>query len=94
MKNKMHRKFLIAAFAVTAFVGCKEDSKSVDYYANHADEAKVKVTECRKDPDAETNQNCRNAKIAFNDIRQQELHRMAIEANKKEPYYKDIRFGK
>ncbi|PSV30182.1 hypothetical protein C9J44_20955 [Photobacterium sp. GB-27] len=49
----MNRKFLITAFVATALFGCTEDAKSVDYYANHADETKAKVTECRKDPNAE-----------------------------------------
>lgn len=75
-----NRKLLIATFVATALFGCKEGSKSVDYYAKHADETKAKVTECRKDPNAETNQDCRNATKALHEIRQKEKSHVLTEA--------------
>lgn len=80
----INRKFLITAFVATALFGCKEGTKSVDYYANHADETKAKVTECRKDPNEETNQDCRNAEKALHEIRQAEIHRIPTEAERQQ----------
>lgn len=75
MKNITVAFIFVSSFALS---GCFEETKSVDWWEAHHDEAVKKEAECKKN--GSDSQNCRNVKDA--NFRYQQLHA-------KQPNFKD-----
>ncbi|BBQ75985.1 EexN family lipoprotein [Escherichia coli] len=76
MKNIAAAFIVISSFVLT---GCFEETKSVDWWETHHDEAVKKEADCKKS--GSDSQNCRNVKKA--NFRYQQLHA-------KQPSFKDV----
>lgn len=61
-------------FLLLALSGCgKEKIQSVDFFVAHDVERKETLEQCKKNPDARTNMNCRNAFLAQKQINRKKL---------------------
>jgi len=73
--NVPMKKLSFLTICLISFLGCSEQTKTVDYYLKNKDECELKVQECKNNPgDLKNNPNCVNAMEArykarfFNDV--------------------------
>ena len=58
--KKLFKLIIVSTFIILS--GCKEDTKSVEYYMSHKAERIEKIKECKTE--ADTSENCNNASAA------------------------------
>lgn len=71
----MTKRLFYSSIFIISFLGCSEQTKTVDYYLKNKDECELKVQECKNNPgDLKNNPNCVNAMEArykarfYNDV--------------------------
>lgn len=66
------KQFIPLIFFTVLLSGCGEETKTIEYYSKHLDEAKNIAAECKKDTST-LSENCKNATNAVSEANYQKF---------------------